>query len=252
MTMRAPIVVLVRPQMGENIGMAARAMANFGLGVMRLVAPRDGWGVGHPVREAALDAAVGARAIVEAAPWFPSVEAAIADCHRVHATTARGRDQAKPVLDAEECVAECLARGSDGQRSAVLFGPERTGLDNEEVALADTIVSYPVDPAHPSINLAQAVGLLAYEWRKTSASDAKAANSQTSLPAPRAMAQSFHDYLVQELEASGYFLIEGKEGLMRRNLINIFLRLDPSEADIRTLRGAVTALSEGRRRRAKP
>jgi tRNA/rRNA methyltransferase len=248
----APIVILVRPQMGENIGMAARAMANFGLRHLRLVAPRDGWGEGSEVRTIALDAAVSARGIVEEAPCFADVHAAIADCHKVFATTARERGQAKPVLGGDTLAVEAVARAKAGERIAVLFGPERTGLDNDEVNAADAIVSYPVDPAFPSLNLAQAVGIMAYEWRKAAEGSAPPfAYAPETLPATREMAQSFFDYLVRELDEAGYFLIDGKEDIMRRNLVNILHRIEMTEADVRTLRGAVTALAEGRRKRGK-
>jgi tRNA/rRNA methyltransferase len=248
----SPIVILVRPQLGENIGMAARAMANFGLRRLRLVAPRDGWGEGTDVRRIALDAAVGARAIVEEAPCFADAAAAIADCQRVYATTARERGQLKPVLGGDALAAEALARTRAGERVAVLFGPERTGLDNDEVNAADAIASFPVDPAFPSLNLAQAVGIVAYEWRMAAEGNRPPfAYAPETPPATHAMKRSFFDYLAGELEAAGYFLIPGKEDLMRRNLINILHRMELTEADVRTLRGAVTALAEGRRKRNK-
>jgi tRNA/rRNA methyltransferase len=248
----SPIVVLVRPQLGENIGMAARAMANFGLGNLRLVAPRDGWEAAGETFRVAVDAAVGARRLVEDAACFDTAAAAVADCHKVFATTARERGQLKPVLGGDGCAAEALARAEAGQKVAVLFGPERTGLSNDEVNLADAIVSYPVDAAHPSLNLAQAVGLMAYEWRKAALGAAPPFRFDPETPpATRRSAQGFLDHLVAELDAAGYFLIPDKRDIMRRNLVNIFHRIGMTEADVKTLRGAVTALSEGRRKRAK-
>lgn len=247
-----PVIVLVRPQMGENIGMAARAMANFGLSSLRLVAPRDGWDEEGDVRRIALDVAVGASEVVEQAPCFETAAAAVADCHKVFATTARERGQLKPVLGGDALAAEALERGSAGQRIAILFGPERTGLSNDEVNLADAIVSFPVDPAHASLNLAQAVGLVAYEWRKAAEGAAPPFSfDPATLPATREQAQGFFDQLVVELDAAGYFLIPDKQDIMRRNLINIFHRIGMTEADVKTLRGMVSALAQGRRRRAK-
>jgi tRNA/rRNA methyltransferase len=247
-----PVIVLVRPQLGENIGMAARAMANFGLHGLRLVAPRDGWGEGSEVRRVALDAAVGARMIVETAPCHDEASAAVADCHKVFATTARERGQLKPVLSGEELAREALARHHAGQKVAILFGPERTGLSNDEVNLADAVVSFPVDPAHPSLNLAQAVGLAAYEWRKAAAGGAPPFGFEPETPpATRETALAFLDHLVAELDDAGYFLIPDKRDIMRRNLINIFHRIGMTDADVKTLRGVVSALARGRRARAK-
>jgi tRNA/rRNA methyltransferase len=249
---QAPAIILVRPQMGENIGMAARAMANFGLSDLRLVSPRDGWGAGAPVMQAALDAAVGASAIVAQAGVYSTVEAASGDLHRLYATTARARGQAKVVFSAEEAVADARQLSLVRGRAGVLFGPERTGLDNNEVALADAIISYPVDPAHPSLNLAQAVSLFAYVWRTAEVgSAAPFALEPLTPPATRDMFFAFFADLDQALEAGNYFIPDGKRAVMSRNLHNIFHRLELSEADIRTLRGVVVALSRGRVRRAK-
>ncbi len=247
-----PAIILVRPQMGENIGMAARAMANFGLDDLRLVAPRDGWGEGTSVMQAALDAAVGASGIVARAGQFDTVEAAVGDLHKVYATTARARGQAKVVFSAEEAVADARKLEATGARVGVLFGPERTGLDNNEVALADAIISYPVNPAHPSLNLAQAVSLLAYVWRTAEVgSAAPFALEHLTPPASRAMLLAFFTDLETALDAGDYFIPEGKRPVMSRNLRNIFHRLELSEADVRTLRGVVVALAKGRVRRVK-
>jgi tRNA/rRNA methyltransferase len=248
-----PAIVLVRPQMGENIGMAARAMANFGLADLRLVAPRDGWGAETPVWRAAVDAAVGAHAIVRAAPVFPDVPAAAADLHRLFATTARERDQAKPVLAPEALAAEAKARGAAGQSVGVLFGAERTGLTNAEVGLADAIVTFPVDAAFPSLNLAQSVSLICYECFKAREGGAiPFALQHVTPPATHAETLDFFAHLERELEGGDYFIPDGKREIMSRNLRNIFLRLEPTKADIQTLRGVVVALAKGRKRRPKP
>ena len=156
-----PAIVLVEPQLGENIGAAARAMANFGLRDLRLVAPRDGW-----PNEAARSSAALALAIVDEAAVYPDLGAAIADLHYVAATSARSRFLAKPVLAPDSAVAGLFEREAAGWRCGILFGKERTGLENSDIAAADVIVTAPVDPAFASLNLAQSVLLIAYEWRK--------------------------------------------------------------------------------------
>jgi tRNA/rRNA methyltransferase len=198
----------------------------------------------------ALDAAVGARALIERAGVFADVPAAVADLTHVFATTARERGQAKPVVLPEAAVADAAARVAGGGRVGVLFGPERTGLTSEEVAAADAIVTFPVDPAHPSVNLAQSVALIAYLFgRAALPPPARPADP----PATDGMKQAFFATLVQELEVANYFLVPDKEAIMRRNLLNIFRRMDLSEGDVRTLMGAVVALAEGRRKRgARP
>jgi tRNA/rRNA methyltransferase len=247
-----PAVILVRPQLGENIGMAARAMANFGLADLRLVAPRDGWEAESPVWRAAVDAAVGAHGIVRAAPVFADVASAAADLNRLLATTARERDQAKPVLTPAELAADAAARQAAGQRIGVLFGAERTGLTNEEVGLADAIVTFPVDPAFPSLNLAQSVSLVCYELYKAAAGGAAPFRLEhVTPPATREQFASFFDHLIAELDAGDYFIPDGKREVMTRNLRNILHRIELTEADVRTLRGVVVALAKGRKRRGK-
>ena len=174
----APIIVLVEPQLGQNIGMAARAMGNFALGELRIVNPRDGWPNLHASR-----AAAGADAIVDGATLFDTVADAIADCTMVFATTARAHDQAKPVLSPEAAVQEMAAESGRQGRVAILFGRERWGLNNEEVALADRIVTFPVDPGFASLNLAQAVLLVGYEWFKHANAGALAVFDQRTIPA---------------------------------------------------------------------
>jgi tRNA/rRNA methyltransferase len=247
-----PAIILVRPQMGENIGMAARAMANFALTDLRLVTPRDGWGEDSPVWQAAVDAAVGAHAIVRAAPVFPDVAAAAADLNKLFATTARERDMAKPVLTPEALAGESRVRGNAGQRIGILFGAERTGLTNDEVGLADAIVTFPVNPGFSSLNLAQSVSLVCYELFKTLESDAAPFTLQhVTGPATREQVMGFFLHLEQELEAGDYFIPDGKRDVMTRNLRNIFHRIELTEADVRTLRGVVVALAKGRTRRKK-
>src|SRR5215468_3671066 len=183
----APIVILVEPQLGDNVGAAARAMANFGLSALRLVKPRDGW-----PNPRAWVAASGADRILDVAELFATAEAAIADCTFVLATTARAHDQAKPVIGPEEAARLMAPRIRAGQRVGVLFGRERYGLENTEVALADRIVTLPVNPAFASLNLAQAVVVIAYEWfRLSSGGRLPFAMPEKSEAAPRQQLAAF-------------------------------------------------------------
>ncbi len=243
-----PAVVLVRPQLAVNIGMCARAMANFGLDDLRLVNPKSGWPRTDEYHEVAYNAAAGAAHILDAARVFPSTEAAIADLHFVYAATARERGQAKPILTPAAAMPE--AAGTPEQKRGVMFGPERTGLDNDEVALADAVLTFPTNPAYGSLNLAQAVLLVGYEWFKATHGDAppaSAAEKTPALPAKREMVVAFFAYLEAKLDAVGFFKPEGKRPLMQRNLRNIFHRMSMTEQDVSTLFGVVVRLVEGPR-----
>jgi tRNA/rRNA methyltransferase len=239
----APIVVLVEPQLGENIGAAARVMANFGLSRLRLVRPRDGW----PNLQARRSAS-GADRIIDAVALFDTLEAAIADCTMVLATTARAHDQAKPVLG-PDAAAACLApHVAAGENVAVLFGRERWGLENDEVALADRIVTFPVNPAFASLNLAQAVAVVAYEWFKLATGGALPFSMpQKSELAGKEQVAAFFANLERELDAIEYFRPVHKRATMLVNLRNIFARMQPTRQDMQTLHGVVMALSEGRK-----
>lgn len=242
-----PAVVLVRPQLGVNIGTAARAMANFGLSDLRLVAPREGWPLAGKASEAAQAAASGAVALLESARVFPTASEALADLHRVYATTARERGQGKPVLLPSEAM-QTLAQASGTERCGVMFGPERTGLDNDEIVLADAIVTFPVNRAYGSLNLAQAVLLVGYEWFQASEGNRLPfASAVHSLPARKEDVLSFFNYVEEALTDAGYFRPVEKQPIMRRNLRNIFQRVALTEQDVRTLRGAVVRLVEGPR-----
>ncbi len=243
-----PAIILVRPQLAVNVGMCARAMANFGLSDLRLVDPKEGWPRVGAHAETAAAAAAGASHLLEAARLFGSVEEAVADLTFVWATTARERGQAKRVATPAEAMPEAALADARGERQGVLFGPERTGLDNDAVALADAVVTFPVNPAYASLNLAQAVLLMGYEWRRAGeAAGAPFDMVERSPPAPRAMVTSFFAYLEGELGKAGYFRPAGKAPVMRRNLRNILHRLTMSEQDVRTLRGALVRLVEGPR-----
>ncbi|MGC2223796.1 MAG: RNA methyltransferase [Methylocella sp.] len=243
-----PAMILVRPQLAVNIGMCARAMANFGLTDLRLVSPREGWPRSGAYRKGAYAAAAGAVHLLEAAALFETLEDAVLDLNFVWATTARERGQHKQILTPAEAMPDCAHKIANGEKHGVLFGPERTGLANDEVALADAIITFPVNPAFASLNLAQAVLLTGYEWVRA-VTDARApfAMVQRSPAAPHAMVLSFFAYLEGELERAGFFRPEAKQPVMRRNLRNMFHRMQLTEQDVRTLRGMVVRLVEGPR-----
>jgi tRNA/rRNA methyltransferase len=238
-----PIVVLVEPQLGENIGTTARAMANFGLTRLRLVKPRDQWP--NPRAHAA---ASGADAILDEAQLYETLEAAIGDCELVLATTARAHDQAKPVIDAAAAAQLMQPHLAAGGNVAVVFGRERNGLENDEVGLADRIVTLPVNPAFASLNLAQAVVIIAYEWFKAASGGVLPfAMPQKSAPAPREQLLAFFVDLERELERVEFFRPAEKRETMQINLRNIFLRMAPTQQDIQTLHGVVRAIADGRK-----
>jgi tRNA/rRNA methyltransferase len=243
-----PAIILVRPQLAVNIGMCARAMANFGLDDLRLVNPKQGWPREDQYRDVALSAAAGATGLLDAAKVFDSVEAAVGDLQYLYAATARERGQMKPVLTPS--VAMGVVAEAREQKRGVMFGPERTGLDNHEVAIADAIVTFPTSPAYASLNLAQAVLLCGYEWFKAAAGDAPPSSSiprPVSPPADRGMLLAFFDYLEGRLDDAGFFRPVTKKPNMQRNLRNIFHRMELTQQDVRTLWGAVVRLVEGPR-----
>jgi tRNA/rRNA methyltransferase len=237
-----PVIVLVRPQLGQNIGKAARAMLNFGLTELRLVAPRDGW----PNPEAG-PAASGADEVLEQAKLFDTAEQAVADCNLVFASTVRRRDLVMPVTGPEEMAGQIT--GSDG-RAAILFGPERSGLETEEVALADAIVTVPINPEFGSLNLAQAVILLAYEWSR------RAALSQPTVKeaeptAPHGELEGLIGQLNEELEAKGYFHPPSRTQATKNTLRTIFTKTGWSSRELKAVRGIIRALVGPARNRSK-
>jgi tRNA/rRNA methyltransferase len=243
-----PSVILVRPQLAVNIGMCARAMANFGLDDLRLVNPREGWPRSDGYRDVAYSAAAGATGLLDAARVFPSVEDAIGDLHLVYATTARERGQMKAVLSPG--VAMGATAAATTEKRGVLFGPERTGLTNDEVAIADTIITFPSSPAYASLNLSQAVLICGYEWFKAAHGDKPPPSTiprAVSPPAQRDMLLAFFDYLEGKLDENGFFRPVTKKPGMQRNLRNIFHRMELTQQDVRTLWGAVVRLVEGPR-----
>ena len=239
----APIVVLVEPQLGENIGAAARAMANFGLSRLRLVKPQQGW-----PNEKARVMAAGADRILQGATLYESLGDAIGDCSFVLATTARNHDQAKPVISAESAATEMATLIAAGENVAIIFGRERIGLENHEVALADRIVTLPINPAFASLNLAQAVVIVVYEWFKhAGGGKLPFAMPEKSPPAPKQQLEAFFADLERELERVEFFRPEEKRGKMSVNLRNIFQRMALTQQDIRTLHGVITSIVQGRK-----
>ncbi len=247
-----PAIILVRPQLAVNIGMCARAMANFGLSDLRLVNPREGWPRTGALKKGAYAAAASAVHLLEKAKLYDSVEEAVADLNCLFATTARERGQFKPILTPAEAMPQMAARIKAGERHGILFGPERTGLDNDEIAAADMIISFPVNPAYASLNLAQAVLLVGYEWMRATTGDVKPFTPVERSPAAsRKMVLSFFNFLEAELERAGFFRPVTKKPVMQRNLRNMFHRMQMTEQDVRTFWGMIVRLVEGPRAEAK-
>ncbi len=242
-----PVVILVEPQLGENIGMAARAMGNFALSRLRLVKPRDGW-----PNIAAQRAAAGADYILEKAELYDTLQAAVADLDLVFATTARAHDQAKPVMAPEAAAREMVGHIAAGGGAGILFGRERAGLTNEEVALANRIVTFPVNPGFASLNLAQAVLLMGYEWfRLATSGELPFAMPERSERASHHQIDAFFENLVRELDKVEFLRPREKRDTMLVNLRNIFTRMEPTKQDMHTLHGVVMAIAEGRKGPAK-
>ncbi|MEX1146927.1 MAG: RNA methyltransferase [Sphingomonadales bacterium] len=233
-----PAIILVRPQLGQNIGKAARAMANFGLDDMRVVSPRDGW-----PNPDAVPAAAGADHILDRARVFASVEDAIADLRVVYATTARPREMVKPVVTPRGAGATMVASLHTGDAAGVLFGAEAAGLSNDETTLAGTIISIPCAPDFRSFNLAQAVLLVAYEWFLAQDGQDRVTAPVEDTPAARAELTGFMGQLEGELDQSGFLRPPEKRPQMVRNIRNIFTRLPMTEQEVRTLRGIVRSLA---------
>ena len=235
-----PVIVLVRPQLGQNIGKAARAMLNFGLTELRLVAPRDGW----PNPDAG-PAASGADVVLEGALVFATVKDAIADCSTVFASTVRRRDLVMPVVNPEQMAEQII--GSN-HRSAIVFGPERSGLETEEVALANAIVTVPINPEFASLNLAQAVILLAYEWSRRSEL-AQPPAKDLEPPAPHGELEGLIGQLDEALVAKGYFHPPSRTEATRNTIRTILTKPGWSSREVKAVRGIVRALLNPPRRR---
>jgi len=232
----------VRPQLGENIGKAARAMLNFGLTEMRLVSPRDGW-----PNPAAGPAASGADSVLDRAQVFASVAEAVADCHHVYATTVRKRGVTKPVVT-PEAAAQAIAAAPG--RSAILFGPERSGLETDDVAIAQTILTVPINPEFGSLNLAQAVILIAYEWSRAGAAGLVSPTATVlDPPAPMAELDAMIAQLFGMLADKNYFFPEDRAPATQRTLRNLLTKPGWDSNEVRTLRGVLSALAKPPRHR---
>lgn len=243
-----PAIILVRPQLGQNIGTACRAMLNCGLTDLRIVQPRDGW-----PNEDAIKAASGAVAVTENARIFDSLADALADIQHAYATTARARDMIKPVVTGEKCAHEIRHKAHDGGRCALVFGPERTGLNNDDLTLVDTLVTIPLNPAFSSLNLAQAVLLVGHEWYKLGLGDdvqgRQLVKGKTDFATKETLTH-FFQHLEEQLDAARFFPTEEKKTVMVRNIRNMFQRMDVTYQEVQTLHGVITALS-GRRKGEK-
>lgn len=249
-----PNIILVEPQLGENIGMSARAMANFALDTLDLVNPREGW-----PNEMAVKAASGANHVIEEANVFGTLEDAISNLNYVYATTARPRDMTKLVLTPEQAAQDMHQRLADNQKVGLLFGRERVGLKNDEIALSDAIVIAPVNAKFASLNIAQAVLLMGYEWFKQSNAptlgratefdgpgiaglNMRDAGGKTHLAKKRDLV-AFFEHLEKELDNSGFLKPKEKRAAMVRNIRNMFQRMEATDQEVRTLRGIVSSLT---------
>lgn len=245
MTDHAPVFILVRPQMGENIGAAARAMLNFDLSHMRMVDPRDGW----PNPRAVAMASGAAGRVLDRAGVFATLPEAIGDCAYVFATTARTRDMTKPVMTPERAMEHARALGATGQRVAVLFGPERAGLENEDVARANAIISVSVNPDFPSLNLAQAVLLCAYEWQRLRAEVAPEVLALAGTGLATAIeVEKLGDHYEERLDEAGFFFPPTKADGMKQNLRNLWSRMPLTRADVQSLHGILRQILRARDR----
>lgn len=241
--MTPPCVILSAPQMAENIGAAARAMANFGLGDLRLVRPRNGW----PQRRA-WDTSSGAHWILDGARVFDTLAEAIGDLQRVHAATARPRETAQPVMTPRDSTEALRAAAAAGVATGLLFGGERAGLDTADIALAHAIVTIPVDTRFASLNLAQAVVVNAYEWWVARENTPPAYFREGAPPAPQAAVHGLFEHLEGELDEAGFFFPPEKKPSMVRNLRVMLGRAQLNEQEVRTFRGVISALARGRGR----
>lgn len=240
-----PVIILVRPQMGENIGMVARAMLNCGLTELRLVAPRDGW-----PSESAMATSSGATEVIENAKLYNTLDGAIADCRYVLATGSFDRDMVKDVLSPEAAI-DVIQK--EAGPCAIVFGPERSGMDNEDVVRCDAYITIPLNPDYPSLNLAQAVLLVAYQWwRRVSVENnlpvagGERLDAQCIVPATKEQLSGLFDHMTEALDQSGFFPTEQQRPVMLRNLRNTFHRLRLSAQEVNTFRGALKSLFKER------
>ena len=242
LTKKQPSIILVKPQMGENIGSAARAMLNFGLENMRVVAARDGW-----PSQSAVATASGAGRVLDQARHFSSFHDAVGDCHFVFATTARGRDLTKPIYDPKKAMKIAFEKISDGQKVGIVFGPERAGLENTEVVRSNALITVPVNPDFSSINLAQTVLLLSYEWfLATDIYEENSSNTRKTSVASILEIEQLSLQYENELEKIGFFFPEEKATSMKSTLRNIWSRLPLTVSDVRAFHGILRHLLKRR------
>ena len=241
-TKKQPSIILVKPQMGENIGSAARAMLNFGLENMRVVAARDGW-----PSQSAVATASGAGRVLDQARHFSSFHDAVGDCHFVFATTARGRDLTKPIYDPKKAMKIAFEKISDGQKVGIVFGPERAGLENTEVVRSNALITVPVNPNFSSINLAQTVLLLSYEWfLATDICEENSSNTRKTSVASILEIEQLSLQYENELEKIGFFFPEEKATSMKSTLRNIWSRLPLTVSDVKAFHGILRHLLKRR------
>ena len=247
--MISPAIILVHPQLVENIGMTARAMANCGLADLRIVAPRDPWPLGEVHKQRMMAASSGADYILDAAKLFDRAEDAIADLNYVYATTSRTNDMVNRIFTPKAAIPDMLARATQGQKIGVMFGPERTGLINDYIALANAKITIPLNPEFMSLNLAQTVLLIGYEWYQaqdgTPDTQVRLGNSR---PANREEYLNFYRRLETELDAAGFFVAEDMRPTMTRSLQSMLQRAEMTEQEIRTWHGVISALVTGPKR----
>lgn len=238
----APVIILVRPQLGENIGMAARAMLNCGLSELRLVAPRDGW-----PSDKAQRAASGADVVLDKAKVFGSVAEAVSGLQRVVATTARTRELVQRIVTARRAAIDIRGWIASGERVGILFGPERTGLENDDAVLADTALTIPLNPQFSSLNVAQAVLLVAYEWMTSAdASPAERMSDHATRPATKDELQNLFDHLERALDQSGFLRHKAMRPGMVNNLRALLQRATMTEQEVRTFHGVIKFLSKSK------
>jgi len=237
-----PAVILVNPQMGENIGASARAMLNFGLSELRIVAPRDGW-----PNERAVSLAAGAAPVLDNAKLFDTTAEAVADLTYLMAATARRREIEIPVIGTGDAGPQFRSWQAAGHKTGILFGPEKSGLKNEDVVLCDHILTYPINPAFQSLNLSQAVGVFSYIWASSEgAAPPELFDTDISVPAAREDLIRMFEHFEDELEQAGFFYPPEKRPLMAQNIRAPFTRAKMTEQEVRTMRGMIKAIAKGR------
>jgi tRNA/rRNA methyltransferase len=241
-----PAFVLIRPQMGENIGAAARAMWNFGLDRMRITSPRDGW-----PNQKAVAMASGAGRLLDEAVMCETTADAVADCTYVYATTARPRELTKPVFTPAHAMKDAAQRIANGEKVAVLFGPERAGMENDDIAKANAIISVPVNPEFASLNLAQCVLLTAYEWRQATVETVPATVSMEGDWASQQEIEKLSEHYEDRMETAGFFFPEHKAPSMKLHLRNLWSRMPLTRADIQMLHGVMRQMVRWKEREEK-